>query len=469
MHPHEDSVLRPFYEPRGVAVVGSLKDVRGEAYTSIRNMLHFGFSGNIYPINPGYSEVMGIRAYPTVEDVEGPVDLAMVIVPPPAVPEVIEHCGRKGLRAVIVGTEGFAERGEAGARSQQQLVDVARDHGVRLLGPNTIGLVNTSNGLVTAPYWITYDTIRKGNVAYGSQSGFIGAQGLPLEDRAYPISKMCDFGNKCDLNEADLLEYLVDDPETKVISLHIEAVKEGRRFMDALRRVTARKPVLVFKTGRTEQGATAAASHTGSLAGSAQVCNAALRQAGAITVNTWQEMLDIPKVFAMQPLPSGNRVGVVTATGGVGVAAIDGAVQAGLVIARLSGPTVDRLKSLNPSLGRNPVDLGPTMVVAADPFAATEEAVRAVVDDPNVDCCLLVLPSGIDRWATATVEMFGRLRQRTTKPVSVYIYGTSVSVRDDVARQLDALGVPTYLELETAVRALGVAVQYARSKSRLAG
>jgi acyl-CoA synthetase (NDP forming) len=327
--------------------------------------------------------------------------------------------------------------------------------------------VNTSNGMVTAPYLITYDSIRKGNVAYGSQSGFIGAQGLPLEDRAYPISKMCDFGNKCDVNEADLLDYLLDDPETKVISLHIEEVKEGRRFMDALRRVTAHKPVLVFKTGQTEQGATAAASHTGSLAGSTQVCDAALRQAGAITVDTWQEMLDVPKVFAMQPLPAGNRLGVVTATGGVGVVAIDGAVRSGLAVARLSEATVDRLRSLNPSLRRNPVDLGPTMVTTADPFTATEDAMTIVLDDPNVDCGLIVLPSGIDRWATATVEMFGRLRQRTMKPVSVYLYGTSVPIRDDVARQLDALGVPNFLELETAVRALGVAVRYATSESHV--
>jgi acetyltransferase len=241
------SDLRPFFEPRSVAVLGSLKK-EGEAYTVIENLLRFGFTGRIYPVNPSYSEVLGLRAYPTVNDVNDPIDLAMMITPPSTVPLLVEQCAHQGIKAVIVGTEGFAEVGETGARLQQQLVDLAHRHGVRLLGPNTIGIVNTSNGLITNPYFVSYGRIIKGNIAYASQSGFVGAQGQPLEDRAYPISKMCDFGNKCDVDEADLLDYLLEDSETKAVSLHLEAVKNGRRFMAALRRVAA------HQTGTDFQG-----------------------------------------------------------------------------------------------------------------------------------------------------------------------------------------------------------------------
>jgi len=467
MEPQQKSDLRSFFEPRSVAVVGSLREGQGEGYRVIQNLLHFGFTGNIYPINPSYSHVLGMRAYPTVNEVKEPIDLAMVITPPPTVAAVIEQCAQKGIKAVIVGTEGFAEAGEAGARLQQQLVDIAHSNGMRLIGPNTIGIVNTSNGLVTNPYLVDYDRIWKGSIAYASQTGFVGAQGQPLENRAYPISKMCDFGNKCDVNEVDLLDYLLDDSETKAIALHMEAVKGGRRFMDTLRKVTAHKPVLIFKVGRTEQGAMASASHTGSLAGSVRVYDTVFKQAGAIQVRTWQEFWEIPKVFAYQPLPKGNRIAIVTLTGGVGVVAIDAAVEVGLAVAQLSDATVDRLVSFHPNLSRNPVDLGPIMVLTEDPLSILETTIGAVLDDANVDCATIVLAAGIERWASATVTMLDRLRPHISKPITIYIYGTKVSMTEQVARQLEAMRLPTYLELETAVKALGIAVEYAKIKSNL--
>jgi acetyltransferase len=467
MEPQQRSDLRSFFEPRSIAVVGSLREGRGEGYTVIRNLLHFGFTGNIYPINPSYSQVLGIKAYPTVNEVKEPIDLAMVITPPPTVPAVLEQCAQRGIKAVIVGTEGFAEAGEAGARLQQQLVDIAHSNGMRLIGPNTIGVVNTSNGLVTNPYMVDYDRIWKGSIAYASQTGFVGAQGQPLEDRAYPISKMCDFGNKCDVNEVDLLDYLLDDPETKTIALHLEAVKGGRRFIDTLQKVTAHKPVLIFKVGRTEQGAKASTSHTGSMIGNIPVYDTVLKQAGAIQVRTWQEFWEIPKVFASQPLPKGNRIAVVTPTGGVGVVAVDAAVEAGLAVAQLSDATVRRLVGFHPNLSRNPVDLGPIMVLTEDPLSILETTVGAVLNDANVDCATIVLAAGIERWASATVSMLDRLRQHISKPITIYIYGTKMSVTEQVAQQLEAMGLPTYLELETAVKALGIAVEYAKIKSRL--
>jgi acetyltransferase len=466
MTSHSNSDLRPFFEPRSIAVLGSLKK-EGEAYTVIENLLRFGFTGSLYPINPSYREVLGLRAYPAVNDISDPIDLAMVITPPSTVPLLVEQCAHQGIKAVIVGTEGFAEVGESGARLQQQLVDLAHRHGMRLLGPNTIGVINTSNGLITNPYFVSFRRIIKGNIAYASQSGFVGAQGQPLEDRAYPISKMCDFGNKCDVDEADLLDYLLEDSETKAVSLHLEAIKDGRRFMAAVRRVAAHKPVLIFKAARTAQGARASASHTGSLAGSAPVYDAAFKQAGAIPVHTWQEYWELPRVFASQPLPRGNRLAIVTPTGGVGVVAADAAMEAGLAVAQLSPGTIDRLKSLHPNLSRNPVDLGPTMVLAEDPVFILEAATSAVLDDANVDCAAIALAAGIERWASAVLDMVSRLRQRISKPVTIYVYGTQLSVSEEVVRQLGALGLPAYLELETAIKALGVAFEYATIKAKL--
>jgi len=466
MRSERNSDLGPFFEPRSVAVVGSVGEGRVGGYQVIENMLHFGFAGDIYPINPSATEVLGRQVYATVNQVDEPIDLAIVITPPPTVPAIIGQCARKGVKAVIILSEGFAEEGEAGAALQEQVVDIARSGDVRVMGPNTTGVVCTSSGLVTAPYRIGYDRIWGGNITYTSQSGFVGAPAQPLEQRTYHVSKMCDLGNKCDVDEVDLLDYLISDPETEVIAMHLEAVADGRRFMDALRGAVPCKPVLIFKTGRSEEGAKASASHTGSMLGSGQVYDKLFKQAGAIQIRTWQEFWDLPKVFAYQPLPKGNRIAIITPTGGVGVAAVDAAVESGLAIARLSDVTVERLAKLSPRLTKNPVDLGPVSVVSgANPIVMLDSAINAVLDDPNVDCAAIVLYVGVMLSAQATVDIFDRLRQHISKPVAITLYGPDLFAREELARQLEALGLPTYLELEMAIKALGVAAGYAKFKS----
>jgi len=464
MESRRSSDLGLFFEPRSVAVFGSLRQGDGEGYVVIDNMLKFGFTGNIYPVNPSYSQVLGIRAYPAVNDVPGPVDLAVVITPPATVAGVIRQCAQKGIRAAIIVTEGFAETGEAGARLQEQVADIARSHGMRLIGPNTIGIINSANGLVTNPYRIGYDRVRRGSIAYSSQSGVIGASAQPLEDRAYPISKMCDFGNKCDVDEADWLDYLVHDAETKVIAMHIECVRGGRRFLDVLRRVSDSKPVVVLKAGRTEPGARASASHTGSLAGSEKVGNDVFRQFGAITVNTLQEFWDIPKVFASQPLPGGNRIAIVSPSGGTGVMAIDAAVESGLVVAQLTRATLDRLSKFPANLARNPCDVGPSMVLSEDRQSVQETALGALLGDANVDCAAIALYAGPIGSITDTANIMDELRQRVSKPMAIWIYGPKLSMREDLALRLEAMGLPTYLELQTAVKALAVAAEYAQAR-----
>jgi acetyltransferase len=407
-----------------------------------------------------------LKAYPTVSDVAGPIDLAIVVTPPTTVLQIIEECGRKGIKAAIVATEGFAEAGPEGAELQRQLVETAHHHGMRLLGPNTLGVLSTDYGLVTAPYSMGHNKPQSGGITYCSQTGFLTFGVHPIKDIGYAISKMCDFGNKCDVNELDMLPYLADDPSTKVICMHLEDVKDGQRFMEAARQAVARKPVLILKPGRTEAGARAASSHTGSLAGDDQVYENAFRQAGVIRLRTWREFWDIPKALSLQPLPKGNRIAIVTATGGAGVMLSDAAAEFKLVSATFSTATRSELGRLSPRLGHNPVDVGPMMSVREFPFSVYEDVVPAVLSDPNVDCltCVCHLGPSILKVFTGLAPLISKIG----KPVTILGYGIDLPEMQESVRQLEALGLPTYLDLETAVKALGVGAAYSRIRARLA-
>jgi acyl-CoA synthetase (NDP forming) len=338
---------------------------------------------------------------------------------------------------------------------------------MRIIGPNTVGVFNAANGFTTIPYPFGYDGVRKGGIAYCSQTGIVLPQCQPLEDRAYPVSKMCDVGNKCDVNEVDLLNYLADDTETKVAALHIEDVKDGRSFMDAARRFAARKPLLIFKPARSEAGARASASHTGSLAVNDRIYDNAIRQTGAMRVNTWQEYWDIPKVFAYHSLPRGNRIAIISHSGGAGVVAADLVVESGLALARYSDAILDKLAKLSPRLAGNPIDLGPPLSLTDDPLSLQEEVIFTVLDDDSVDCATIVLYVGTMAPISYIVEMFDRVLQRVSKPMTVWFYGTSLALIEEVSRQLEGLGVPTYTDQETAVKALGALVRYSKFKSGL--
>jgi acetate---CoA ligase (ADP-forming) len=459
------SDLKYFFEPASVAVFGSLKDSVGLGYGVIRNMLQFGYSGKIYPVSPSYSgEVLGFRAYSTVNDVAEPIDAAIVITPPPTVLGIIEQCARKGVKAAVIVSENFAEAGAEGARFQQQLVDIVHRTGIRIIGPNTIGIFNPASGFVTNPYLITQEKIRKGGIAYCSQTGYVGLAAKPLEDLALPVSKLCDIGNKCDVDESDVLNYLADDPETKVVAMHIENVKDGRRFMEAARRVVAHKPLLILKAGRSEAGAEAMASHTASLAGNERVYDAVIKQVGAIRLNSWEEYWEVPRVFAEQPLPRGNRIAIITGAGGLGVVVVDLAVESGLAVARFSSDTKKRLKKLSPRLGGNPIDLGPVLTVTEDPFSAQREIIEAVLEDENVDCAAVSVYAGFDALIPPITQMFDGLKPHESKPITVWIYGMTHQVLDEMLRQLESRNLPTYLDFELAVKSLGFAAQYSKIK-----
>jgi len=448
------SSLDAFFEPRGVAVIGSMREPMGEGLNLIRNMLDFGFSGGIYPISRSSGEVLGVKAYPAVGEVSDPIDLACVITPPATVIPIIEECGRKGIRAVIVCTEGFAELGREGAEMQWQVVGAAHRVGIRILGPNTLGVYNSANCLITDPYPMGGNKPLRGGVSYASQTGLLTFGVHPIKDLGYPINKIFDFGNKSDVNEVDLLPYLAEDPTTSVICMHLEDIRDGPGFLDVARRAAARKPVLLYKTGRSAAGARAAASHTGALAGDDRVLDITLRQAGVVRLRTWQEFWEIPKALAMQPLPRGNRLAVVTATGGGGVISMDAGAEAGLVAATFSAETLEALNRVSPRLARNPIDVGPLMSVRESPFVIYEEVVPLVLRDSQVDCAAFIC-----HVSPRLVEVFTRLAPEIAKigkPVTIFAYGIDLAEMRESARELEARGLPVYLDLELAVKALGV-------------
>jgi acetyltransferase len=471
------SDLKSFFEPRAVAAIGSLREIPGTAYWVIKNMRQFGFSGAIYPINPNpsaYGVIFGCPVYASVLDVTGPIDLAAVITPPSTVPDIVAECARKGIKAVIVLSEGFAEAGKEGARLQGKLRDIARGTGIRIMGPNTFGVVNAANGLATLPPYADQEKIQRGGVAFCSQTGSIGPHQMPLEDWTYPISKMCDIGNKCDVDETDILLYLADDPETEVVAMHLEDVRDGPRFMNAAKKLTACKPLVLLKAGRSEAGASASASHTGSLAGKDPIYEAALQQVGAIRVKTWQELWEVPKTLFHQPLPKGNRFSVITFTGGQGVIAADAAAEAGLELATFSSETVRSLSQISPRLCRNPVDIGPVMSdsrsqSSANPFSALEQTIPVVLNDENVDCATITFYAGrqLASMYPAIVEMLEKSVQGVSKTVNVWIYGTSLSAMEELARRFQARGFPAAFDLDMAVKALGCAAYYSRFKANL--
>ncbi|MGB9627596.1 MAG: CoA-binding protein, partial [Thermodesulfobacteriota bacterium] len=255
-----------FFEPRSLGVVGSLREGYFGGYVVIRSLLNSGFSGKIYPVNPSYQEVLGLKVYPSLKEIQDEIDLALIMVNRRSVPNILRECAMKGIKAVIVVADGFAERDEEGTKLQEEIVNFARRTGIRIIGPNTAGVVNTANGLMPLPYETGYEKIKPGSITICAQTGMINPQAFPYSDLSYGLSKICDFGNKCDVDEVDLLEYLEHDPATHVITMYLESIQNGKRFLKTSKRVTAKKPVLILKSGRTQEGARVSASHTGALA-----------------------------------------------------------------------------------------------------------------------------------------------------------------------------------------------------------
>ena len=448
--------LRPFFEPRTVAVVGASArhgSIGGELY---RNILESDFVGAAYAVNLKGEPVAGVRAYRLVEEIPESVDLAVICLPGEHVLEAAEQALRKGTRALCVITAGFAETGPEGARRQDELLAAVRGHGARLIGPNCLGLAVTGIGLnaTFAPR-----AFPRGNVGFSSQSGALGLAVLEAADaRGVGLSAFVSIGNKADVSSNDLLEYWEDDPATDVILLYLESFGNQRKFARLARRVARKKPILAMKGGRTGAGAKAAGSHTAALAGSETAVEALFAHAGVIRANTLEELVDVAVLLSTQPLPHGRRAAVLTNAGGLGILAADACEAAGLELPPLVEETTDALRRLLPGEASlaNPVDM-----LGSATAQTYEDVLPHLVRDPGIDAVLaLFVPpvvAGADEVAEAVVRAVEKVGE-TGKPVlAAFVTGEGIpSALLRPPRLVAAFPYP-----ESAARALGRAAERA--------
>jgi acetyl coenzyme A synthetase (ADP forming)-like protein len=452
-------VLGHFFSPSSIAVIGASRTPGKVGHDLLKNMLSFGFAGKIYPVNPGAEEVLGLKCYPSVLDIESPVDLAVVVVPPPSVLETIEQCGEKHVDSAVIITAGFKETGPEGARLERELAKLARQYGVRILGPNCVGLIDTRTRLNAS---FASGVPLAGPIGFFSQSGALCVAILDWALEAkIGFSKFVSLGNKADISEIELTQALGQDDETKVILGYLESIQDGGRFMAVAREVSARKPLIVFKSGVTSAGAKAASSHTGSLAGSDRAFEAAFKQTGVIRANSVEELFNYALAFAHQPLPRGPNLAIITNSGGPGIIAADAADRTDLELVSLQKKTVDELRTFLPKMASfyNPVD------ILGDASAERyRRALELVAADAKIDAVLVLLTPV----AVVDVKQVARsvceVASRSPKPIFTSFMG-GVGVSEGRQLLLDA-GVPSYEYPEEAIGSLEAMLKRQRWLSR---
>lgn len=461
--------LRPMLEPRAVAVVGASRDGTGIGRRVLDALLKAGFKGRIYPVNPKATSVAGVKARASARDLPAGVDLAVIAVPREAVPGVVDDCAAAGVASLVVITAGFAEADAAGRALQRQLVEKVRGYGMRLVGPNCMGLLNaTPDVRLNASFSPLFPP--SGHVGLSSQSGALGLAILQLaSERRVGLSTFVSVGNKADVSGNDLLQYWEEDPSTRVILLYLESFGNPRRFARLARRIARVKPIVVVKSGRTKAGSRAAGSHTAALAQSDVASEALFHQSGVIRAGTIDELFDIAACLDAQPLPCGRRVAIVTNAGGPGILAVDACEAAGLTVAELSSDTRARLASFLPpvaSLG-NPVD----MVASAGPDEY-RRAIEVALTADEADALIVIYTPVDTAGATAVLDAIrrgiaaGRCAGATRKPILACVMAEPGR---PVPLDVDGESVPAYAFPENAARALGKVAAYAAWRAQPPG
>lgn len=446
--------LLALFAPRSVAVVGASRDRTKLGFLVLRNVKTSGFPGPIYPVNPKARQIGGLPAYPSVTSIPDPVDLAVIVVPAPAVLSVVADCATKQVRAAIVISAGFRETGAAGAQAERTIVEVARSAGMRVLGPNCLGVVDTVTPLNAS---FAARMPEANGIAFMSQSGALGTAILDwAAARDLGFSKFVSLGNEADVTESDLLDLWASDETVRAIAAYLEGVSDGGRFRRVATEATRRRPVVVVKAGRTAAGSRAVSSHTGALAGSDLAYSAAFQQAGIVRAATLEALFDAAYAFSLQPAPRGRSLTIVTNAGGPGIVATDATVVAGLTLAKLSAATTGALhRELPPAASvANPIDVlgdaGPDLY---------QRAIDAAIADPHGDSLLVILTPQLKTDAVATARVVVEARQQTDRPVLACFMG-SLGVRRGltVLRQGQ---IPNYPFPERAVQALAAMASHA--------
>jgi len=442
--------IRPFFEPRSIAVVGANREPGHIGSEILRNLHESGFAGRLIPVHPRAAAIDGLRAYPTVAAIPGDVDLAVIVVPADLVNTVVDDCLAKGVKAIVVISAGFAEAGGQGETLQASLVEKIRRAGVRLIGPNCMGIINTDPAhSVNATFSPVYPP--PGRIAFSTQSGALGLAILDYVTRLnIGISSFASIGNKADVSGNDLLQYWAEDPRTDVILLYVESFGNPRKFAEIARRVGRTKPIVAVKAGHSDAGARAASSHTGARASRDALVDTMLREAGVIRTRTLEELFDVAAVLANQPVPGGRRVAIVTNAGGPAILAADACEANGLQVSVLSEPTQQALRRLLPPAASvaNPVD----MIASATP-EQYRRALEIVAADPAVDSVIAIFIPPLVTEPAAVASAIRAAAAKVSKPVLASFMGAS-------GLQPQLAPVPSFAFPESAAVALAHVTRY---------
>jgi acetyltransferase len=449
-------VLDSIFYPRSVAVIGVTESSDRVGYNLLQSLIYSGFQGKIYPIHPRLESLQGLPVYRSLEEVPGPVDVAVIGVNQFATVEVVEQCGKKGVKGVICVAGGFREMGPAGKALEERLIAVARQYNMEVVGPNTLGLINTRANLNATFYPLR---LPRGKVSFVSQSGGVGLTILhKAMDEGLGVNKWVGVGNRSTLELSDYLEYLARDDSTAVIGVFVEGTDDARRLVQVAGEVARRKPVVFYKVGRSDTVNLAAVTHTGSMAGSYQMYRQILQQFGLLVVENALEMMAACKALAMAPIPRGNGVGVVTHTAGPSIVLLDEVNLRGGVFPPFAESTMDRIKEVlgqnPPVVLKNPLDAAGQGMQAA----AIGRLVEAVLDDPRIDLLVAIYCLHLN-WRCPTPELLAA-QKRSGKPV-VALYISTVEEVKEEREILHSRDIPVYITPEEAAWGVSALLHYA--------
>ena len=450
----ERHALDAIFHPRSIAVIGATEKEGSVGRTILWNLLSSPFGGTVYPVNPTRPAILGVKAYPSIAAIGEPVDLAVIVTPSKSAPQLVEDCGEAGVRGIIIISAGFKEVGPEGVELERQVLEAARRYGIRVVGPNCLGVMNPIDRMNAT---FAADIANPGRVGFISQSGALLTAILDWaaqEDVGF--SSIVSLGSMLDVGWGDVIDYLGDDPNTDSIVIYMETIGDARRFLSAAREVAMTKPIIVIKPGRTAQAAKAAASHTGSLTGSDDVLDAAFRRAGVLRVNSISELFEVSEILAKQPRPSGRKLSIVTNAGGPGVIATDALIGGGGELTELSPETMDALNAVLPAVWshNNPID-----IIGDAPPDRYAKALEVAAADPEADGLLVILTPQAMTDPTATARALVRHARIEGKPVlAAWMGGEEVEEGSAILREA---GIPTFAYPDTACILFNHLWQYA--------
>lgn len=452
------NTLTQFFEPRSVAIIGASSNPGRPGHEVIRNILANDYAGKVYLVNPKGGKILGLPVYPSIYSLPDGIDLAVIIIPANSTAMAVRECVAKGIKSIVLSTSGFSEVDTEGDRRQQELIEITKETGIRVMGPNTSGHISTPHNF-TSTFFPLGGKVPRGNISYVAQTGNFATLTMRyiMSGENFGVARVVGLGNKIDIDESDILEYYAGDPETKAIFMYLESIKRPRHFLEVASEVTKVKPVFLFKGGSTSEGALAAVTHTAALASDERIIEGAIQQAGITRLNKYSYLLLVAKALDSMPLPGGNRISFLSPSGGLLVAISDLCYQQlGLMIPDLEESTKQRLRDISPTWirVRNPVDIWPAVSLHGIEYAYGE-AIKVLLRDPNIDAIVAIIMLAEEFGVPNLKFIVDLARKYPQKPLYMNFSG-SKKLMDEAKAFLEPQGVPTFLLVEEPFEVLSI-------------